>query len=101
MTSTPVNVHIRRNSDGVVQVQYWPEYGWDSDNSDYIWADGNYACDCNRFLFFERATGKEPEWDEGPCGDSAYSVAIFDMTGKQLYADDSWDSNGFPSMAHN
>jgi hypothetical protein len=42
----------------------------------FQWDDGNYGCDCNRHLFFERAGG-ELEWnetDEHPCGDEAYRV---------------------------
>lgn len=89
--NVPINVHVRRNVDGVVRVYPFPEYGWDTDGSDYMWADGNYSCDCNRHLFFERAAGKEPEWNEGKCGDDAYSVRIFDMTGKRLYADENWE----------
>lgn len=91
-TKIPVNVHIGRNSDGEVRIQYWPEYGWDETGSDYIWADGNYACDCNRYLFFERAGGAEPNWDEGSCGDAAYSVRIYDLAEALLYADDGWKS---------
>ena len=87
----PINVHIRRNADGVERIYPFPEHGWDTDGSDYIWADGNYACDCNRHLFFERAAGNEPAWNEGGCGDIAYSVRIFDMNGKRLYADDGWE----------
>lgn len=94
-TCVPVNVHIRRNSDGEVRVQHWKEYGWDKDNSDFIWSDGNYACDCNRHLFFERAVGKEPDWDDGVnepgCGMKAYNIRIFDMDGKMLYEDDNWN----------
>lgn len=88
--NVPINVHIRRNADGVERVYPFPEYGWDTDASDYILADGNYACDCNRHLFFCRASG-EPEDDEIKCGDSQYSVRIFDMGGQRLYADDAWE----------
>ena len=61
---------------------------WDGD---YIWADGNYSCDCNRHLFFERAVGNEPEWNEGgECGDERYAVRIEDDGGNELYRDDRW-----------
>jgi hypothetical protein len=33
----------------------------------YIWEDGNFACDCNRALFWNRAQGIEIEEDP-PCG---------------------------------
>lgn len=77
-------VEIRRNSDGVVR-KYQDEYEW---HGDYIWADGNYSCDCNRYLFFQRVA-KEPEGD-CECGDGAYSVRITDKDGKLLYQDDTW-----------
>jgi len=42
----------------------------------YIWDEGNFACDCNRKLFFCRA-GNEDEPEEIPCGDGKYSVNIY------------------------
>lgn len=68
---------------------------WDGD---YIWADGNYSCDCNRHLFFERAAGNEPEWDSGACGDEAWHrfgnpnvVEWEDETHKAEYYDAAWE----------
>lgn len=34
---------------------FWDEH-FDG-NGVYQWTDGNYGCDCNRALFFERAAG--------------------------------------------
>lgn len=31
---------------------------------DYLWSEGNYACDCNRSLFFYKALGYDQENDE-------------------------------------
>lgn len=42
--------------------------------STFIWEDGNYACDCNRELFFERAGGIEPGATN--CGVGRYSVNL-------------------------
>lgn len=39
------------------------------------WSEGNYACDCNRHLFFARAGGREAE-DDQPCGDGVYLVNL-------------------------
>lgn len=39
----------------------------------YCWADGNYACDCNRSLFWHRAKGLE---EDSRCGDGFYSVNL-------------------------
>jgi len=58
----------------------------------FLWEDGNYSCNCNRFLFFERALGKtEAEIDRldlrGDCGSyEKYRVNfIKDETGKIVY----------------
>ena len=48
----------------------------DDEGDTFIWTDGNYSCDCNRFLFFEWAKGNKPEWNDGECGKSGYSVNI-------------------------
>lgn len=67
---------IRCNATGEVRETRGPailEEGCDAP-SEFIWSDGNYACDCNRRIFFERAAGNEVE---GECGDSAYSVEVF------------------------
>ena len=46
------------------------DYNWE-----FLWEEGNYSCDCNRHLFFERAAGREPEDGEcPPCGEELYSV---------------------------
>lgn len=85
-----VNVEIRRNSDGVVRI-----YKDDHWLSDFIWSDGNYACDCNRHLFFERAGGVDPYDDPdhvSVCTDDKYSVRITNAAGDLLYQDGDWES---------
>ncbi len=85
-----VNVHIRRNADGVVRVYPFPEYGWDDDPdgaSEFMWSDGNYGCDCNRSLFFARSVGEDDDPNR-VCGDTAFSVRIFDLAGNVVYHDD-------------
>jgi len=79
-------IHIRKNSDGEVR-SFIDPFDWDGD---FIWSDGNFACDCNRALFFGRANGGEG--DECECGDTAYSVRITAPDGTELYADDSWSA---------
>jgi len=56
-------VAIRKNSTGEVRI-YDMECEWDADGSMFSWTEGNYGCDCNRELFFERANGIEihTEW---------------------------------------
>jgi hypothetical protein len=89
----PIEVAIRRNSDGEVRVyQYRGTRDDDGKFNDFIWCDGNFACDCNRYGFFERASGREPDDEESenaPCGDTAYSIDyIKDLeTGEVVYSE--------------
>lgn len=39
--------------------------------ADFMWTEGNYACDCNRRLFMARALGTdEPKDPNNQCGNS-------------------------------
>lgn len=40
----------------------------------FLWTEGNFACDCNRHLDFERAGGREPDSGEVGCGDERYTA---------------------------
>lgn len=68
-------VTIRRNRDKAVRVYLFTNTeSWDPDRSDWIWSDGNFACDCNRHLFFHRAVGKDL-WRQAPrCGETRYTI---------------------------
>ena len=46
---------------------------WD-EHDEFMWTEGNYGCDCNRHLFFERANGVEPDDDTVQCGEAKYSA---------------------------
>lgn len=61
---------------------------WETDGSPnpYIWEEGNYACDCNRHLFFERAIGNEPDDNELHCETDFYRVELF-VNEKLIYSD--------------
>lgn len=48
-------------------------------DNEFIWAEGNYSCDCNRRLFFERSKGNEP--DDVECGESRYVIVGTNITG--------------------
>lgn len=50
-------------------------------NPVFIWEHGNYACDCNRHLFF---TDFKDESDF-TCSHNLYKVNIFDPNNKCLY----------------
>ncbi len=64
-----LRVFIRHNLTGEIRL-HTDEYDW---ASGYIWEEGNYACDCNRHLFFHRAAGHEPE-EDCACGHERYSI---------------------------
>lgn len=80
----PATVHIQNNADGVIRTfrhEWWAE---DPDVADYIWSEGNYACNCNRSLFFKRAGGEtDPESD--PCGHDGYKIQIVLDDGTIVY----------------
>lgn len=52
----------------------------------FLWDDGNYACDCNRGLFFYGE-----EW-EGGCGTVRFVIekAVIRETGQVICLDDRW-----------
>jgi hypothetical protein len=99
------SISITRISDGKTVEFVYPFDVHDDSTQDwsdwqstlvFLWADGNYSCDCDRFLFFERALGKtEEEIDEldpvqeggGDCGSyEKYRVNfIKNEAGKVLY----------------
>jgi len=50
----------------------------------FIWKDGNFSCDCNRHLFFQRAIGEEESDIE--CSEGKYSVNLRNpRTGMYFY----------------
>lgn len=81
----PIKVFITSNEIG--QCREYPTTGLfnreDGAFWDYIWSEGNFACDCNRELFFADAAGEEEP--EGKCGDDAFSIRITDAAGNILY----------------
>lgn len=45
----------------------------------FIWEEGNYSCDCNLHIFFERAGKPPPPVAEAfgfPCGEEFYGVRL-------------------------
>lgn len=68
---------LRRNSDGEERWTDWHDsaIGGDPDDTgtvEYIWTVGNYGCDCNRHLLFNRERLGDSELHK--CGDEAYSL---------------------------
>lgn len=81
-----IDVHIRRNADGVERV-YETDGILDGDAlSTYIWEEGNFACDCNRYDFFQEAGGDDSVAADARCGDDGYLVWIVNpATGDVVY----------------
>ena len=67
---------IIRNSDCEISF-YSIKWDWtkNGDRGDlYWWTDGNFGCDCNRYMSFERGKGREPKDDYCKCGYDCYTV---------------------------
>lgn len=47
----------------------------------YQWHDGDYQCDCNRHLFFERARGNDDPPERG-CGEDRFVVVDAELDGE-------------------
>lgn len=78
---------IRLNSTGETrrfEDERDPKY---DDVVEFMWSEGNYACDCNRAAFFAEAAGEiDPHQD---CGHAAFSVlSVEDESGRTLYDGD-------------
>ena len=78
-TWVKITACIRNNETGEIR-EYSDEVWWDFNEpyddypNDFIWSEGNYSCDCNRCLFFQRA--KNENEDDCKCGDELYSVNL-------------------------
>ena len=83
-----VTLHIRKNETGEVRTikeDFIIEPG-EQYPSPYIVEEGNYSCDCNRELYFERAEGNEPELESTSCSDGRFSVNLENhVTGEIFY----------------
>ncbi len=97
-------VTIRKNETGETVVRDdWLLYSpaLDGDRvSTFIWEEGNYACDCNRELFFENEHGRD--FDCTRCTDGRFSVSLANkMGGRVFYSElgdggSIWDAHGKP-----
>lgn len=70
---------LLRNNDTGEERWVNHELPWES-HSHFMWTEGNYGCDCNRHLFFERAKGREPDDDECGCGETRYAAICAEMS---------------------
>lgn len=67
ITERPVIVKIRNNTTGEIV-----DYATVGSFVDFIWSEGNYACDCNRSRFFDGLV----EYEDRECGEEKYSIQI-------------------------
>lgn len=86
-----VTARIRENTTGEVR-EYHDAHAIIADGeehpSTYIWEDGNYACDCNRGLFFQYAAGVAPDDADSDCGDGRFSVQLINPQTGTVYYDE-------------
>lgn len=76
------------NATGEIRERASTMFWWHRDDAlgTFIWSDGNFACDCNRAMFFADAKG-EPD-PNVECSHGAYSVQIKNSkTGEVIYED--------------
>jgi hypothetical protein len=79
---------IRDNATGEIREYETEEFigTRDKEPITYNWEEGNYSCDCNRKLFFERAKDKEAKFDmNSGCTDGKYSVSLRVKEGGLIY----------------
>ena len=75
-----LKVQIRRNSDGVIAEEVWPDWQYNT----FWWEEGNASCDCNRELFFLRARAEKDI--DAECGYDRFNVRLSNAdTGEVLY----------------
>lgn len=79
-----IDVHLLNTETGERRV-FHDDYDWPGKTADagvsYKYGMGNYSCDCNRYLFFERARGRglgdaDPVHDEHECGETKFVVEM-------------------------
>lgn len=86
-------VAIRKNSTGEVRISSY-DFEWykSAEYTDlFWWTEGNYGCDCNRHLEFERATGRvleDHEISDAKCGEDAYTCLWAELpSGERIVID--------------
>lgn len=77
--------HIRKNDTGEVRLYPTDEIltVGESFPSVFNWEENNYACDCNRALFFARASDEEDPDVE--CSDGKYAVNLSNAKDGAIY----------------
>lgn len=80
-----LSIHLRNNQTGEERQNLEKNLDW---RGDFIWKDGNFACDCNREMFWLQAIGVDTDAmddEEFQCSHCRYTIWIIDEDGKILY----------------
>ena len=87
--TTPCVVRIT-DTKTETSVTYHDEWLSEHELSKYMWSEGNFSCDCNRRLFYNRTLDPcfEVDWSGANCGEGRYRVRITDGYGDVLYSDE-------------
>ena len=95
MKRIKIAIHIKNNETGEMRIYQNDDLSLSRDEetgepNTYIWEDGNFKCDCNRYLFFQRAKDEAEKDEDGPCyhekyPDGKYSVNLYDEYGELIY----------------
>lgn len=76
------SVFIQKNSTGEVR-EYKCDFEW-TDNSTFMWTEGNFSCDCNLSLFFLEVGGQEDDENQ-LCGNKDFKITkIISDSGEKL-----------------
>ncbi len=80
------SVHLT-NTKTLEERTYRMDMDWEpAEGSEYLWSEGQFACDCNRGIFFCYAAGENDTGTD--CGYEVFAVRITDDEGVELYSDD-------------
>jgi hypothetical protein len=82
---------IRENATGIIRetestLGFGVE-GYEGRPFDYCWTEGNFSCDCNRYLFFRRAAG-EDDGEDFPCSDDRFAVQLVNPKDGKVFYDE-------------
>lgn len=92
-TNVPITVHITEVATGETVKHHCTTELNENGPFIYLWTDGNYGCDCNRELFFNRCKGVELDLMSTECGTSRYQIKmILDSDGSVIYDDKEGDN---------
>jgi hypothetical protein len=72
---------IRNNRTGEIREVPSKDY-CDDLEAEYLWGEGNYACDCHRAAIFDRRGNPDIK-----CGETRFAVEIVAPNGKTIYSD--------------